>query len=103
MDPNRSKQTSEVQSLPISMADGSAVNLTLAENTGLLRPVSDLTLDQRRELADRSEFLLGSKELELWKELDEQPARNLPELRDFMAWRSPHIAYDGSESVSSES
>ena len=103
MDSNRSQQTNEAQTLPMPMADGAAVNLTVAQKTGLLLSVSDLSLDQRRALADRAEFPMSREALERWEELEARPARDLPDLRELMAWRSPYIAYDDSEPDSTES
>lgn len=91
---NHSQQTNEVLSSPLSLAHQSADDLTLVAEPGLLPPVLSLSLEERRALADRSEFPMSTTELKRWKKLSEQPARELPELQDFMAWRSPYINYD---------
>ena len=46
---------------------------------------------------------MSREALERWEELEARPARDLPDLRELMAWRSPYIAYDDSESGAIES
>lgn len=100
---NQSQQTNEVMPSPLSLANQSAGDLTLVAEAGLLPSVSGLSLEERRALADRSEFPMSRKALKLWKTLDEQPARDLPELQELMAWRSPHIMYDDPKLSTTES
>ncbi len=90
----RTRRAKQAQTPPLAKTEEPALNSVLDAETGLLGAVSDLSLDQSQELADRSEFSLGPKDWKQWTALEGQPARDLPELRELMAWRSPHIAYD---------
>ena len=53
--------------------------------------VKNLTVAARRVLADRSEFTLGPDAQRVWEEINRRPARNLPELREFMQRPSPFV------------
>ena len=59
----------------------------------LLPSVMDQSLEQRRALADRTVFPLDAKARREWEEMNRQPARDLPDLREFMQRRSPYINY----------
>ena len=53
--------------------------------------VENLTVAARRVLADRSEFTLSPDAQRAWEEINRRPARNLPELREFMRRPSPFV------------
>lgn len=61
--------------------------------TGLLPSVERLTLEERRAHADRSEFPLDPEARRQWEAMNAAPARDLPDLRGFMQYRSPYIDY----------
>ena len=65
---------------------------------GEMLSVAGLSLEQRRELADRKVFPLDAEARREWEEMNQRPVRDLPDLREFMQRRSPYINYD--ESVS---
>lgn len=100
---NRSQQSSEAPASSVPRADHYATDLAPTAEAGLVPPASGMSPDQLRALADRSEFPMSREALERWEELEAQPARDLPDLRALMAWRSPYIAYDDSESGAIES
>ena len=56
--------------------------------------VSSMSLAERRALADRTAFRLGTEAQRAWEEMDRRPARDLPELRELMDWRSPLVEGD---------
>ena len=56
--------------------------------------VNNLTVAARRVPADRSELTLGPDERRVWEEIDRRPARDLPELREFMQRPSPFAEDD---------
>ena len=56
--------------------------------------VSSMSLAERRALADRTVFRLGADAQRAWEEMDHRPARDLPELRELMDWRSPLVEGD---------
>lgn len=60
----------------------------------LLPSVAGLSLEQRREFADRTVFPLEAKARREWEEMNRQPAQDLPDLREFMQRRSPYINCD---------
>ena len=63
-----------------------------ASGTGLTDfVVTNLTVAARRVLADRSEFTLDDDAQRAWEETNRRPARDLPELREFMQRTSPFI------------
>lgn len=82
--------------MPASLATaGTGVsNLVLSDDERLLPTVSGLSLEERQELADRPDLRLSVNARKEWEEMNRQPARDLPELREFMEWRSPYINYD---------
>lgn len=53
-----------------------------------------MSLAERRALADRTAFRLGTEAQRAWEEMDRRPARDLPELRELMDWRSPLVEGD---------
>ena len=79
---------------------GVALREALAEALveGEMLSVAGLSLEQRRELADRTVFPLDAEARREWEEMNQRPVRDLPDLREFMQRRSPYINYD--ESVS---
>ena len=80
-----------VDALPEALIEG------LVE-AGVPPSVAGLSLEQRRELANRTVFPLDAKARREWEEMNQQPARDLPDLREFMQRRSPYINYDESRS-----
>ena len=64
-----------------------AVEASGADLAGFV--LEHLTIAARRVLADRTEFVLGPEEIESWETLDSRPARDLPNLREFMQGPSP--------------
>ncbi len=82
-------------SSPVASALAGALDIDTTEER-LLPSVADLSLEQRRELAGRTVFPLDVKARREWEEMNRQPARDLPDLREFMQRRSPYINYDES-------
>ena len=82
-------------SAPLTPALVGTLDLDTTEER-LLPSVADLSLEQRRELADQTVFPLDVKARREWEEMNRQPARDLPDLRAFMQRRSPYINYDES-------
>ena len=82
-------------SAPVASALAGALDIDTTEE-GLLPSVAGQSLEQRRELADRTVFPLDAKARREWEEMNRQPARDLPDLREFMQRRSPYINYDES-------
>jgi hypothetical protein len=56
--------------------------------------VEGLSVEERRALADRTEFPLDLQPRRAWEEMNAAPARDLPDLREFMQKRSPHVGDD---------
>ncbi len=79
-------------SAPVASVLAGALDIDTTEER-LLPSVMDQSLEQRRELADRTVFPLDAKARREWEEMNRQPARDLPHLREFMQRRSPHINY----------
>ncbi|MCQ3806140.1 MAG: hypothetical protein OXB92_00810 [Acidimicrobiaceae bacterium] len=75
-----------------SMAEKSRLADTTEER--LLPSVASQSLEQRRELPDQTVFPLDAKARREWEEMNRQPARDLPDLREFMQRRSQYINYD---------
>ena len=82
-------------SAPLTPALVGALDIDTTEER-LLPSVAGLSLEQRRELADRTVFPLDVKARREWEEMNRQPAQDLPDLRAFMQRRSPYINYDSS-------
>ena len=82
-------------SAPLTPALVGTLDLDITEER-LLPSVAGLSLEQRRELADRTVFPLDVKARREWEEINRQPARDLPGLPAFMQRRSPYIHYDES-------
>ena len=82
-------------SAPVASALAGALDIDTTEER-LLPSVAGQSLEQRRELADRTVFPLDVKARREWEEMNRQPARDLPDLREFMQRRSSYINYDES-------
>lgn len=52
---------------------------------------ANLRIAAQRVLADRTEFVLSPVEAELWEQLNERPARDLPGLRALLSRPSPWV------------
>ena len=83
----------EVLAAAPTRAGAGALNLVVSEQTRLLPSVSGLSLEERRRLADRSVFPLNREARRQWEEMNERPAQDLPDLREFMQRRSECINY----------
>ncbi len=64
-----------------------AVNASGIDLTSFV--IKNLTVAARQVLADRAEFTLDADAQRVWEEINRRPARDLPELREFMQRPSP--------------
>lgn len=60
--------------------------------------VTNLMVAARQVLADRTEFTPGPDEQGVWEEINRRPARDSPELREFMQRPSPFADDDATVS-----
>ena len=93
----RARPPNEVPAAPLTLTGAGAPDLGISEETRLLPSVASLSVEERRRLADRTVFPLTREARREWEEMNQRPAQDLPELREFMQRRSEFILYDDVE------